>query len=180
MVTSLCMCVLVNLFVSQTKRAQICCGYMNEPSSQNHPDSFPHSKSNHELELLSLHHSLYHWCNLSLADEETFNWVLTIWRQMKVSILKYCKSGPFCCCRLFFRLPLTSLLSQPPVSFCPWRQSLSKLLWITFVFYSLLSIWGHIFSEWQSGWVELSSGESCSTLMLWINTRAAAGQRILE
>lgn len=27
---------------------------------------------------LSLHHSLYRWCHLSLADEETFNWVFNI------------------------------------------------------------------------------------------------------
>ena len=31
---------------------------------------------------LSFNHSLHHWCNLSLADEETFNWVSTVWEQM--------------------------------------------------------------------------------------------------
>lgn len=81
---------------------------------------------------------------------------------MKASIFKYCKSGPFCCRGLVFPRPPppthppTSLLSQPPVSFCPWRRSLSELLWITFVFYSPLSIWGHI--RWVAvgiGWTAL-------------------------
>lgn len=32
----------------------------------------------------SFNHSLHHWCNLSLADEETFNWVSTVWERMTV------------------------------------------------------------------------------------------------
>lgn len=175
------MCVRVNLFVSQTKKAQICCCYMNEPSSQTHPDSFPHSKSNQELELLRLPITpLYHWCNLSLADEETFNWVLTIWEQMIVSIQHHNMEslGPF---PVLFPSPHTLLLSQPPVSLVPGdTDSVKAAVWFTFVFYPLLSIWGHII-QWVAagpGWAELWWG--LFTPKLWSNARSAAGQQILK
>lgn len=155
------MCVRVNLFVSQTKKAQICCCYMNEPSSQTHPDSSPHSKSNQELELLRLPITpLYHWCNWSLADEETFNWVLTIWEQMIVSIQHYnmVSLGPFVGSLCFFPL-LTpcSCLSLLCLLVPGDTDSVKAAVWFTFVFYPLLSVWGHII-QWvaaRPGWAEL-------------------------
>lgn len=77
---------------------------------------------------LSFHHSLYCWCHLSLADEETFE------------------------SKIFFFSPFHWLLSQPPVSFCPWRHRLCQCCCESPLYFTpLLSIWGHIFREWQSG-----------------------------
>lgn len=140
------MCVRVNLFVSQTKKAQICCCYMNEPSSQTHPDSFPHSKSNQELELLRLPITpLYHWCNLSLADEETFNWVFTIWDDSEHTALQYSESRTFCSSLCFFPLLTPSSCLSLLCLLVPGdTDSVKGAVWFTFVFYPLLSIWGHI------------------------------------